>query len=71
MLNFDWLSGVSQENAKNIFLVLFVIIGFLVILIPNDYAYEGVKKSDRHWYNNLKLWSLGSLAILFVIYYIF
>lgn len=71
MLNFDWLSGVSQENAKNIFLVLFVIIGFLVILIPNDYAYEGVKKSDRHWYNNLKLWSLGSLTILFVIYYIF
>lgn len=71
MLNFDWLSGVSQENAKNIFLILFVIIGFLVILIPNDYAYEGVKKSDRHWYNNLKLWSLGSLTILFVIYYIF
>lgn len=71
MLNFDWLSGVSQENAKNIFLILFVIIGFLVLLIPNDYAYEGVKKSDRHWYNNLKLWSLGSLTILFVIYYIF
>lgn len=71
MLNFDWLSGVSQENAKNIFLILFVIIGFLVLLIPNDYAYEGVKKSDRHWYNNLKLWSIGSLAILFVIYYIF
>lgn len=71
MLNFDWLSGVSQENAKNIFLILFVIIGFLVLLIPNDYAYEGVKKSDRHWYNNLKLWSIGSLTILFVIYYIF
>jgi len=71
MLNFDWLSGISQETAKNIFLGLFVLIGFLVMLIPNDYAYEGVKKSDRHWYNNLKLWSLGSLAILFVIYYIF
>lgn len=71
MLNFDWLSGVSQENAKNIFLVLFIIIGVLVLLIPNDYAYEGVKKSDRHWYNNLKLWSLGSLSILFIIYYIF
>jgi hypothetical protein len=71
MLNFDWLSGISQENAKNIFLGLFILIGILVLLIPNDYAYEGVKKSDRHWYNNLKLWSLGSLAILFVIYYIF
>ena len=71
MLNFDWLSGVSQENAKNIFLVFFVLIGLLVLMIPNDYAYEGVKKSDRHWYNNLKLWSLGSLSILFYIYYIF
>ncbi len=71
MLNFDWLSGVSQENAKNIFLVLFILIGILVMMIPNDYAYEGVKKSDRHWWNNLKLWSIGSLGILFFIYYIF
>jgi uncharacterized protein YjeT (DUF2065 family) len=71
MLNFDWLSGVSAENAKNIFLVLFVIIGILVMMIPTDYAYEGVKKSDRHWYNNLKLWGIGSLIILFIIYYIF
>jgi hypothetical protein len=71
MLNFDWLSGISQENAKNIFLGLFILIGILVILIPNDYAYEGVKKSDRHWWNNLKFWSLGSLSILFFIYYIF
>lgn len=71
MLNFDWLSGISQETAKIIFLVLFVIIGMLVLLIPNEYAYEGMKKSDRHWWNNLKLWSLASLSILFFIYYIF
>ena len=71
MLNFDWLSGISQETAKIIFLVLFVIIGMLVLLIPNEYAYEGIKKSDRHWWNNLKLWSLASLSILFFIYYIF
>lgn len=71
MLNFDWLSGISQETAKMIFLVLFVIIGMLVLLIPNEYAYEGMKKSDRHWWNNLKLWSLASLSILFFIYYIF
>ena len=71
MLNFDWLAGVSPENAKNIFLVLFVIIGILVMMIPTDYAYEGVKKSDRHWYNNLKYWGIGSLSILFIIYYIF
>ena len=71
MLNFDWLSDVSQENAKIIFLGLFVLIGALVLLIPNEYAYEGVKKSDRHWWNNLKIWALGSLAILSFIYYIF
>ncbi len=71
MLNFDWLSDISQENAKNIFLGLFIIIGILVIMIPSDYAYEGVKKSDRHWWNNLKIWAMGSLSILFFIYYIF
>jgi hypothetical protein len=71
MLNFDWLSGISQEQAKNIFLVFFVLIGLLVFLIPNDYAYEGVAEEDRHWYNNLKLWSLSSIAILFLIYYFF
>lgn len=71
MFNFDWLSGVSQETAKMIFLVLFVLIGVLVLLIPNEYAYEGVKKDDRHWWNNLKLWSIFVLSILFTIYYIF
>ena len=71
MLNFDWLSGISQENAKNIFLVLFVLIAVLVLLIPTDYAYEGVEKSDRHWWNNLKLWSIVVLTILFLIYYAF
>ncbi len=71
MLNFDWLAGVSQESAKIVFLVLFVLIGILVTLIPNEYAYEGVKKDDRHWWNNLKLWAIGVLAILFLIYYIF
>jgi hypothetical protein len=71
MLNFDWLSEVSQEQAKNIFLIFFVLIGILVLLIPNDYAYEGVAKKNRHWYNNLKLWSVGSIAILFLIYCLF
>lgn len=71
MLNFDWLSGISQETARYIFLGLYVLIGGLVLLIPTDYTYEGVKKEDRHWYNNLKLWAICSLAILFFIYYIF
>ncbi len=71
MLNFDWLSGISQEMAKNIFLLLFVSIAVLVLLIPNEYAYEGVKKEDRHWWNNLKLWSVFVMSILFFIYYIF
>ncbi len=71
MLNFDWLSDVSQESAKLVFLVLFVLIGVLVVFIPNDYIFEGVKKKDRHWWINLKLWAITVLAILFLIYYIF
>ena len=71
MLNFDWASGISQETAKMIFFILFALIGVLVLLIPNEYAYEGVDKKDRHWYNNLKLWSIGVLTILFLIYFLF
>jgi len=71
MLNFDWLLGVSMESAKLIFLILFVVIGILVLLIPNDRVFEGVEKEDRRWWNNLKLWSLTILAVLFMTYYAF
>ena len=71
MLNFDWLSGVPQETAKMIFLGLYAIIGILIMLIPNEYIYQGLKKEERHWYTNLKLWSWGVLAILGTIYYHF
>ncbi len=71
MLNFDWASGISLETAKMIFFILFALIGVLVLLIPNEYAYEGVDKKDRHWYNNLKLWSIGVLALLSLIYFLF
>ncbi len=71
MLNFDWASGISLETAKMIFFILFALIGVLVLLIPNEYDYEGVDKKDRHWYNNLKLWSIGVLALLSLIYYLF
>ncbi len=71
MLNFDWASGISSETAKMIFFILFALIGVLVLLIPNEYAYEGVDKKDRHWYNNLKLWSIGVLALLSLIYFLF
>ncbi len=69
ILNFEWLAGVSIGAAKNIFLVLFVLIGILVLLIPNDYIFQGVKK--RKWWLNLKLWALGDLAFIFITYYIF
>ena len=69
ILNFEWLAGVSIVAAKNVFLVLFVLIGILVLLIPNDYIYAGVKK--RKWWLNLKLWALGDLAFIFITYYIF
>lgn len=71
MLNFDWLSGVSQETAKMIFMGLYGLIGILVLMIPNEYVFEGLEKEEQHWYYNLKLWSLAVLAILASIYYHF
>jgi len=44
VLNFDCLAGLSVGAAKNIFLALFVFIGILVLLIPNDYIFKGVEK---------------------------
>ena len=69
VLNFEWLSGVPIGAAKNVFLVLFVLIGILVLFIPNDYIYQGVKK--RRWWLNQKLWALADLALIFFTYYIF
>jgi hypothetical protein len=69
VLNFGWLAGVSIGAAKNVFLVLYVLIGILVLLIPNDYIFKGVTK--RKWWLNLKLWALGDLAFIFITYYIF
>jgi hypothetical protein len=69
VLNFDWLAGLSVSVAKNVFLGLFVLIGIMVLLIPNDYIYKGVSK--RRWWLNLKLWALGDLALIFITYYIF
>ena len=69
VLNFERLSGLSIGAAKNVFLVLFVLIGIMVLLIPNDYIYQGVKK--RRWWLNLKLWALADLALIFFTYYIF
>ena len=71
MLNFDWLSGVSQQTAKMIFLGLFLLIGILVLLIPREYIFQGVPKEERHWYMNLKLWAWIVLGVLFYTYYIF
>jgi len=69
VLNFEWSAGIPMGAAKNVFLILFVLIGVLVLLIPNDYIFQGVKK--RKWWLNLKLWALGDLAFIFITYYIF
>ena len=71
MLNFDFLADVSVGTARWIFLILFILIAILVLLLPNDYIYEGVEKKDRHWWNNLKLWAIGVLSLLFITYSIF
>ena len=69
ILNFEWLTGISIGAAKYVFLVLFILIGILVLLAPNDYAYKGVDK--RRWWLNLKLWALIDLAFIFITYYVF
>jgi hypothetical protein len=69
VLNFDWLADLSVGAAKNVFLGLFIFIGILILLIPNDYIFKGVEK--RKWWLNLKLWALGDLALIFITYYIF
>lgn len=69
MLNFDWLADISMPVAKSFFLILFAMIGILVLLIPKDYIYEGLKV--RHWYHNLKIWAIGLLLFISYVYYIF
>lgn len=71
MLNFDWLSGISQETAKMVFFSLYVFIGLMVLIIPNEYIFQGVAKEERFWYKNLKLWALAVLGVLATIYYLF
>ena len=71
MLNFDWLAGVSQESAKMVFLVMFVLIGIIILFIPNDSVFRGIEKKNRRWWKNLKLWAICALALLFLTYYIF
>jgi len=71
MLNFDWLAGISTEGAKMIFLVMFILIGVLILFIPNDYIFQGIEKNKRRWWNNLKIWAIAVLGLLFLTYYIF
>ena len=71
MLNFNWLADVSHETARMVFFALFALIAVLILLIPNDYAFKGIEPERRKWYNNLKLWGVGAVAILFTVYYIF
>jgi uncharacterized membrane protein YhaH (DUF805 family) len=69
MLNFDWLSGISMTGAKAIFIGLFALIGILVLFIPNEYVYQGLK--EHRWYHNLKFWAWALLFFIASVYYIF
>ncbi len=69
MLNFDWLANVSIESAKWVFLGLFILIGVIILFIPRKFIYQGIK--DIKWYHNLKIWSIGLLSFIFVVYYFF
>ncbi len=69
MLNFNWLADIPIDSAKWIFLILFILIGVMVLLIPNKFIYEGIEKI--RWFHNLKMWAIGLLGFIFVVYYIF
>jgi len=69
MLNFNWLADIPIDSAKWIFLVLFILIGVMVLFIPMKFIYEGLEKI--RWYHNLKIWAIGLLGFIFVVYYIF
>ncbi len=69
MLNFNWLADIPVESAKWIFLCLYILIGVIVLFIPNKFIYEGLEKI--RWWHNLKIWAIGLLAFIFVVYYIF
>ncbi len=69
MLNFNWLADIPVEAAKWIFLVLYMLIGLAILFIPNKFIYEGLK--IIRWYHNLKIWSIGLLGFIFVVYYTF
>ncbi|RKX41795.1 MAG: hypothetical protein DRP64_10880 [Verrucomicrobia bacterium] len=69
MLNFNWLAGVSVESAKWMFLGIFTLIGVAVLLIPNKFITEGL--TEIRWWHNLKIWAIGLLAFISVVYYIF
>ncbi len=69
MLNFNWLADIPIDSAKWIFLVLFILIGVMVLFIPMKFIYEGLE--NIRWYHNLKIWAIGLLGFIFVVYYIF
>ena len=69
MLNFNWLADIPIDSAKWIFLILFILIGVLVLFIPNKFIYEGLEKI--RWFHNLKMWAIGLLGFIFVVYFIF
>ncbi len=69
MLNFNWLADIPIDSAKWIFLILFILIGVLILFIPNKFIYEGLEKI--RWFHNLKMWAIGLLGFIFVVYYIF
>ncbi len=69
MLNFNWLADIPIDSAKWIFLVLYILIGVLILFIPKDFIYEGIE--NVKWFHNLKIWAIGLLGVIFVVYYIF
>jgi len=69
MLNFNWLIGVPVAAAKWVFYILFVVIGVLVLFVPNESIYEGIE--NPRWYHNIKIWAIGDLIFILAVYALF
>ncbi|MBD3377556.1 hypothetical protein GF406_21185 [candidate division KSB1 bacterium] len=69
MLNFDWISHLSQGWARFMVIIPFLIAWIFAMLLPKDYIYLGA--DDQKPWRNLKLWVTGIVFLQIGIYLIF
>lgn len=66
MLNFDWLVGVPLSWARDLILIIYVVILIAVWLLKRDYIFQGAP--NQKWWRNLKLWATLAIASQLFVY---